>query len=487
MLVWTRVALFIIVLSSHQTALCNGDDPDTSPCLNISNNGNDDQRNQSGQGLVPIRQSASQGSEMSESRENSTCVDIQDLEEQELGTPRRACQDPGNTTASTPAAEECLDQQTTSPNSGKENEVGQGSRLIDQGSVGGKTYESVVEVTQVLIVIIGGAGMMENAVNAVVFARPSMRNPSSVILLYFSIAEFLYCLLSVVWQAFGYHFGNDAVNKYVYLMLAIYLTNYSRVAIRRWALCLNLLVSCERFVAIAFPLRFKSLRLTRHPAAMCLALAVLMLLVHVYNIFKNDVVEQHPGTYRMAKSARAEEHGQLFETLSTVSKALFVFVPLLASLLFNVLTMTALHRHARRRQRLHETKDNNQASQHERQTTVVVLVSSVLFVLLSLPTALVSLVQNFHPSFGTYVLEHYLYLTSLKVASLCEVVSNATSFLVYLALSSRFRKELAAIFPRGRVGRGRSSKVSFDNPVSCSGGDVTSISMCAETSLAGLD
>ncbi|XP_067674977.1 uncharacterized protein [Haliotis asinina] len=235
--------------------------------------------------------------------------------------------------------------------------------------------------------------------------------------------------------------------------MAIYLGNYIGVCCRRLSYIVTSLVSMERMIGIAFPLRARHLRALKSPKVVLPVITVGLLCYHIFSPLKLRVISSsntnngsnsniNGSGFTMAVTTLYRQNVNAFEIVGIVGKVLFVFLPLIGCLLFNVLTITCLHKHSKIRRSLSNSLDNRRLYHNERQTTITILVSTFIYVVLNLPVNVSSLVANIVPEYALGRREHYLFLLMNVVGYVCENISNITNFISYLALSSKFRHVL---------------------------------------------
>ena len=144
--------------------------------------------------------------------------------------------------------------------------------------------------------------------------------------------------------------------------------------------------------------------------------------------------------YKFALSSYSLNYTSLFSSLLTAGDIGFVYLPLLVSLILNIILTVTMRYHSIYRQQLnssHDTREMNRADTH---TTVTVLVSSVLFIILVLPLQLTELVQELVVGYGMYRKQHFLFLVVMEIESIFYQLAFYTNFICYYTLGGKFRK-----------------------------------------------
>ncbi|XP_070199800.1 FMRFamide peptide receptor frpr-18-like isoform X2 [Littorina saxatilis] len=282
-----------------------------------------------------------------------------------------------------------------------------------------------------------------------------MRSPTTSFLLAVSILQLVYILLHMPENFFNYFHAQSSSTRF-YLLYSIYVSNYCLPCARRCMYVLQLFVSVERLLAVLVPLRARQFLLVRRPRVFILATPLLVFLAHIHVCLKLEVYhatttgQGNKTTYSYRFTAAYERYPRLFDIVSIVLKSLFVYLSLLLLLVVNVTVLVVLRRYTGRRGQLTTNMDTNVARRREKQMTLTILVSTLIFIALCLPTASNSLVFNVIPgSYGPLIPKHrYLFFFIQKFGSLCFLLAFSTDFFTYIALSSMYQNTL-----RGMLGR----------------------------------
>lgn len=99
----------------------------------------------------------------------------------------------------------------------------------------------------------------------------------------------------------------------------------------------------------------------------------------------------------------------------------------------------------------------------ELQLTITILVSTILFVLLNLPTVSNSIAYNAYPvTYGPFSVQKYLFYFLQDFGGVCFLLTFSTDFFTYVALSSAYRSCLRGFFTLGRRTASKKSETNSE-------------------------
>ncbi|XP_076460215.1 uncharacterized protein LOC143293145 [Babylonia areolata] len=241
-----------------------------------------------------------------------------------------------------------------------------------------------------------------------------------------------------------------------YVQLSIWSVSYTGLSARRCVYILNGLVSFQRYIAVAFPLKVRSFRFL-HKARVSLTLVfVTTCLLHLYRplqytpvLIKDDKNQR----WTQGFSPLFKAHKDTFLALADLSKYLTIYLPMLVCLLSNCLMIAGLSRHKKAlgmvsyRAGTGTRKETDAAkSKVERQMTVTILTSTFLMVLLNSPININEAVSLYSHHYGMLDRDHYLYLVLRRCFSIVSQLCDILVTLTFLVLSTAFRRRFLALF-----------------------------------------
>ncbi|XP_048252674.1 FMRFamide receptor-like [Haliotis rufescens] len=336
--------------------------------------------------------------------------------------------------------------------------------LIHSGSVTETTYNSFNTVLQIIQFPLNVIALAINLCNVVVFSQRRMKSATSTILLALCISEFLHLTTIIFASTMKFIYGGEVVSIRFYLIYGLYVNLYATVSLRRVGFCYNCLVSAERFIAVTFPLQAKSMRLVKNPGVVCALIMVASFVGHIFSPMKYIVISysasDNTTAYRLDSSLMYVKDKVHFANCSLASQFIFVYFMLFGCLVFNLLIVISIQRHSKGRQSMKTSQSTGDAKKREMQTTITIMVSTVVVVILALPANTNAFISNFNDDYGINVRQHFLFLLVARVGIFCELVSYFTNFFFYIALSASFRETFIRVFiPCATTGKSAKSTV----------------------------
>ncbi|KAL8593118.1 hypothetical protein ACOMHN_018044 [Nucella lapillus] len=307
-------------------------------------------------------------------------------------------------------------------------------------------YWRAFPVMDQVLYVLEAIGLVLNVINIVVMTRPSMRSPTSTFLVALCVLQLVYIFISLI-PAIHRIFKPLEFTDAFYLINSIYIINYGLSCLRRSMYCFQIFISAERLLAVWLPLKAKQFLLVRRPWLFILTTPVIMFFAHIYYPLRLEVFETKNSNNQTIHSFRYtdhyRQHSELFNALGIVTKALFVYLALLVLIVLNLAMIAVIRRSSSLRTKMSTNVDVDAAQKRENQMTLTIVVSTVIFVVLCLPTVTSSLAANAAPhSYGPFTLQRYLFLFMNKFGGLLFVLAFSTDFFTYVSLSTAYRDTL---------------------------------------------
>ncbi|KAK6177724.1 hypothetical protein SNE40_015769 [Patella caerulea] len=320
--------------------------------------------------------------------------------------------------------------------------------LIDSGLVSKEIFQALHSNINYSMYPLTFVGFVFCVFGAVVYSTKSMRSPTSLYLVALNLSELGNVVISILQETLGVMYGQKATSTYVYLTVQLYFSIYLGAAVRRTTYCLTCLLSAERCIAVVFPLKSKHFKIVKNPVITVMCVTTASIIFHVFVAIKFNVVSYqslitNETLWKFQFTDFYLTNKLEYEAWSISSKVVFVYTSLLGCLILNFIVVITLRRHSKAREDIVAT---NIPRINDLRITVTVLVSTFLLVIFALPSNVSSLLQNTLSGYGTNTKEHYLYHTIMRIGKLCELISNCVGFIVYMTLSSQFRKVFLKIF-----------------------------------------
>ncbi|XP_071082655.1 uncharacterized protein [Haliotis cracherodii] len=287
-----------------------------------------------------------------------------------------------------------------------------------------------------------------NTINICVFCRKTMRSNTNAYLLASSVSQLLYSIIMLC-DVVGFITYGNATNLFS-TVFGIYISNYVAVVLRRFNFLIACVVSMERYLVTAIPLKAKQYRLVHSPGQFITGLALFSLLAHVYSIFRNTVNTNYKDgvtTYSACQTGFYINNMYVVNVWSTTTRVLSVYLAVTASLVFNVLVVISLRRQRQFRQSITNNRVAGKLDAREKQTTVTILVTNFLSFVLTVPIVSNIMAFDLIPAYG-YFSPYYqnVYLMIQQVGSTCVLFGLSVDFISHMLLSEMYRSTFFCMF-----------------------------------------
>ncbi|XP_067674809.1 lysophosphatidic acid receptor 6-like [Haliotis asinina] len=313
--------------------------------------------------------------------------------------------------------------------------------ITSQGKLSKEQYEVGAKVCLYLFYPLFISAVLLNTFNLLVYTDPAMRSPTSTYLIAIAAKELLFALFNSVRHILRQVHGTEALKRQDYLYFAMYGSNLFSATLRVLMYCLSVLVSTERFLAVAFPLKSRNFRLIKSPIIFITSVTIICFSCHLPGSLKFDIVLKPNSTdYTLALSAIYINNKDFIDGLSIANSVLFTYIVLVCGLIMNLCVLLALRKHSKNRAKMNTTVDAEKTAKRERQTTITILTSTFLFTVLAIPLTTDALVQRFVPEYTLYRKEHYVNMLMKDVNGLLIMFSLSTDFVFYITLSKAYRR-----------------------------------------------
>ncbi|KAL8558398.1 hypothetical protein ACOMHN_019806 [Nucella lapillus] len=238
-----------------------------------------------------------------------------------------------------------------------------------------------------------------------------------------------------------------------YVAVNIWAVSYTAMAARRSVYLLNALISVQRFLAIAFPLKVRSYRWLQQPRTSLALLSLFCISTHIYRPLQYTPVILKDGKgngWTQGFSSLYQEHRNAFVVIADVCRYLTVYAPMLVCLVANCLMIVALRRHNKGISIINQTNTQKEQGANkgksERQMTLTILTSTFLMLFFNTPANINEAVSTFSDNYGMLKQERYLYLVLRSGFSQVSQMCDFFIVLSYFLLSTAFRRRFFALF-----------------------------------------
>nr|KAG5687259.1 hypothetical protein BaRGS_016434 [Batillaria attramentaria] len=282
--------------------------------------------------------------------------------------------------------------------------------------------------------------------NMAVFLHPRMRSATSKFVVGLNIAQLFY-LVSAAGLYLLQGTLNAWANSLVYWAYYFYVGVYIAVVARRGSYVIMSLVSTERLYAILRPLHVQEFCLSKYPITSMLLAYLAASLLHLYLLVRTVVVGVEDGSsgrvvYKLKRTDFYYSNKDVNDGFNLLAKVVLVYVALFLQIVLNVLTAWALRHHNMSTKHVQTSANNEAKRQRERQMTITILVTTVCYVILSLPNAVHSMVHAVMDEYNPFSKYHNLFFVVGTAAYNLTLLSCGIDFVCFVALSSRYKLTL---------------------------------------------
>lgn len=255
---------------------------------------------------------------------------------------------------------------------------------------------------------------------------------------------------------------------------SFYVSTFANIVCRRSAIVINGIASSERFIKIIFPFKTKTNILSSYPRYVIVGVFILSFLVHLSLIMEFEVKEVKANVWAVVVSRSQVENPSLFVFLRHMSRVTFFYVPLTYLLAINAALVAALRTHAAKQLDIRATRGakdtenpldsrgkevkRNEADQKElrpqdlrgrnirseavMKTSRLVLIHTLTFFFLALPSAVNTTAISVVPDYGLFTVNRYLAYMLTYLTEWVVYLTQPFLFSVSLIFSRQFRKAL---------------------------------------------
>ncbi|XP_059485581.1 sex peptide receptor-related protein 2 isoform X2 [Neocloeon triangulifer] len=318
-------------------------------------------------------------------------------------------------------------------------------------------------IQRVLVPIVVFVGVVGNIVTAIVLTRRRMRSSTNVYLTALAASDLLYLLFLFSLSLAHYGLTGATADAYwTYWRFGLWLTD-STSSTSIW---LTVSFTVERYIAVCHPMRGKMLCTESRARKVTMLVYVLCFLstfstpfewqtvrkpIEEINDTQSNVTISDVATrvtVELTELGKLHSYRTIFYWFSSL---VFVFLPLLLLVVFNSFLILAVHKSQRQRRHLtqserHRPDGSQNNAQQENKITVTLIAVVVLFLICQSPTAVTliytSLTDDPEPNSDKDRLLRGLG----NIFNLLVAVNAACNFLLYCALSDKYRRTFAMTF-----------------------------------------
>ncbi|CAG5123673.1 unnamed protein product, partial [Candidula unifasciata] len=206
---------------------------------------------------------------------------------------------------------------------------------------------------------------------------------------------------------------------------------------------LNMMVSAQRMIVVVMPFKTRTTFSFRLNLILITSIILVTFGTHSYIPQAYSVRQIGENKFLVTSSQFYLDNNTLFHVTRDVLMVLFSFCPLLVSLLSNVFLVYSLRIHFQKAQEIRAIQSRTKSQ--EGQITYMIISSTLVFTLLSLPSNTNHLLETFLPNYGGHKNGRYFFNIIREVFYTLLVLGDITNFMFYACISSAFRGYLVSM------------------------------------------
>ncbi|XP_069141550.1 thyrotropin-releasing hormone receptor-like [Argopecten irradians] len=287
------------------------------------------------------------------------------------------------------------------------------------------------------IPLISILGIVGNICSFKVFMCTSFsRHPSSIYLSVLSVSDtwFLLALFLGWLGSLDVRFSKNGA----LCMVSVYVT-YITSFLSVWYV---VLVMFERYIVVCHPLRAPSLCSKKRSGIATSVVTAFAVVFYAHSFFTMEIAMNHSGK-RTSACQMIDDDIKLIAVITYVDSTITFIIPFIAIFTLNVLVIRAIrsftYRHVSRHEKKYYSPSHNTLSKAQMRLTVMLMVVSIVFLVLNLPSHGV----RFYIAVNNLIYKPNipLFLTQ-QVCQILYYANFAVNFLVYACTSKTFRRSL---------------------------------------------
>ncbi|KAK2725582.1 FMRFamide receptor-like isoform X2 [Artemia franciscana] len=304
-------------------------------------------------------------------------------------------------------------------------------------------------IQRVLVPIVVAVGVLGNIVSMVILMSRGMRSSTNLYLTALATSDTLY-LICIFILSLEHYPGTNDVSYRAYWHARPYcmwLTDASS----NTSVWITVSFTIERYIAVCYPMRRQSLCTESR------AKKVIFIVFFVAFLLSSSTSFEWIITETMDKVTNTTKIEMKFSPLGNdetyrqgyywFTSLMFVFFPLLLLTIFNAYLINSVRKSGLLRRQMINEKSDEKSQNQETRITIILISVVIVFIVCQLPTALILIyTSSVNPSPNSYVSEMLRGLGN--IFNFLMSINAACNFILYCALSDKYRKSFLKIFCR---------------------------------------
>lgn len=315
-----------------------------------------------------------------------------------------------------------------------------------------KTADDLLFVNEcILFPIITLFGSSGNIMSLVILLQRKLRNSTGLILIGLAIADLCYLITNMIRKSSCIisridEFAEDKFTATIFSPIFYVITSFSRVS--SW---LVVLISIERLIAVAFPMKIKLWVSTKR-----MIVSVTLIYILVFFLVSPLAAQYTLGTffnsrtnttiYRITNSKFYNENKDILalhnEFLATL---LLRHFPVILVMLFNLMIIIILQRRNMWRKKTDVKKAKSDDKTQARITRMLLIIAGICL-LCTAPGSIFLLVYRLVDGFELFGKYHNIFLVCSGISTLLTMINSSVNFIIYMVFNKQFADVYRRIF-----------------------------------------
>ena len=305
--------------------------------------------------------------------------------------------------------------------------------------------------------ILTAFGLLGNGLSLVVLFQKKIRNSTtSIVLIGLAISDVCFLVTNMARKSTCIIRQFDKLAADTFNAMSFGGLFYTKTAFSRVSTLIVVLISVERLIAVAFPLKVRTL-VTK--TRMMIAVIVCFIIPFA---FCAGLPPQYTYTYIRGRPYIAQTKFALenADPLKIYNEYFLVislrYIPVIVVIILNTLIIV-LFKRSRRFQNKNAGNSERELArqQEERKVTRMLLTVAIIFLICLLPGDAVLLISGINAKFSFFGTYHNFFLAISDLSLLFEIMNSSINFIIYMVLNRLFFETYSELFCKclkGRVG-----------------------------------
>ncbi|XP_059173489.1 uncharacterized protein LOC131954025 [Physella acuta] len=322
---------------------------------------------------------------------------------------------------------------------------------LDTALVSVSTCQTIVLVNIILSSIVSPFGIVFNIVSIIVFIKLGFNESTNISLVSLAVSDIAILLTLVGLMVNNNPMVVQSVASYDILDAVSYIVlGWPNVLATRITGCLTTYLAFERFVCVAWPLKVKALLTRKTAIRFSAGLFVFSMAYSVPMYLANSIgLRFNPMSNQTSVGLIVAENSDVLEGVSRGINIIIEFTSFTLVIGFSLCLIYFLNLNSKWRLQTSTVSKNSQFSNRDRKLVKMILLVSIVFIGCSLPNVTADVVILLVKDYNIKGRERFLFIATTATFFNVTAINSSITILIYLKMSSKFRRTFWAMFSMG--------------------------------------